>query len=881
MRKLLIVMVVGFSLPVLTAQIWASQRIALVIGNAAYEHAPGLANPLNDANDIGAALGRLGFKVTKLENADYDGMRRGLRAFTRASSTSEIALVFYAGHGIEVDKRNFLIPVDARLLSDREVEFETVSMDLVSRAVEGASGLGLVILDACRDNPFAAAMKRSGAKRSIGRGLARVEPSGETLVAYAAKGGSVAADGEGRNSPYSTALLAHVEEPGLEVGLMFRKVRDAVLKVTGGQQEPFVYGSLSSKGFYFSTAPVTVPGKSVSGGEVKGTAKSDEQLFWESVRGSRDPADVEAYLKQFPEGVFAALARNWLKRLSGPQVETKGAPEAMEVTLGLKRTERRRIQIALMASGFDPGGQDGLFGPRTRAAIGKWQASRGKAETGFLDAQAARELLEKGKTVLVHGKPAAMATLSKALSVAAKIREAKDRVSALVSIGEAHARVGEVREAKRIFTEALAAAEKVKDDWTRHSVISSMVRAQVDTGDFRGATVIAKKTKVEYQIYPLSYIAASQAKAGDIQGAEESISAALAVVERQKDRTSRNSSRRYLAKSQAEAGNFRGALAILKGVEGTKEWVDAISEIAEVQAEAGDIRGAAQAISDAVAMVGRIDGVGRVETLSLLANARVKVGDTHGAGELISKALTRSNEFERELNRIQKRYNELKARAEAHRQAGDVTASMRIELEFHQIFLETLGHTQYRLDVMLHHVAIAQAIADNPSAALVTAGRIENKYVIGSALAGIAEAQAKAGDFVGAKGTAQRIGKEDRRASASALAGIAEAQAKAGDFVGAKETAQRIGKEDRRASALAGIAEAQAKAGDFVGAKETAQRIGKEDRRASALAGIAVAQAKAGDFAGAAGTAQRIGKQDERAWALAKIAVAQAKVGMR
>ena len=137
MRKLTIVMVVGFSLQVLTTQVWASQRIALVIGNAAYEHAPGLANPLNDVNDIGAAFGRLGFKVTKLENADYDGMRRGLRAFTRATAGAEIALVFYAGHGIEVDKRNFLIPVDARLLSDREVEFETVSLDLVSRAVEG------------------------------------------------------------------------------------------------------------------------------------------------------------------------------------------------------------------------------------------------------------------------------------------------------------------------------------------------------------------------------------------------------------------------------------------------------------------------------------------------------------------------------------------------------------------------------------------------------------------------------------------------------------------------------------------------------------------------------------------------------------------------
>ena len=392
MRKLMFVIFVLFTFVILAAQVRANERVALVIGNAEYKHAPALANPLNDAGDIGAALGRLGFMVTRLDNADYDAMRRGLRAFTRAASTAEVALVFYAGHGIEVDKRNFLIPVDARLQSDREVEFETVSLDLVSRAVEGASGLGLVILDACRDNPFTAAMKRSGAKRSIGRGLARVEPSGETLVAYAAKGGSVAADGRGRNSPYTTALLAHVEEPGLEVGLMFRKVRDAVLQKTNGQQEPFVYGSLSSKGFYFSAPTKTVP----VAPRVVDTpvVKSDEQLFWESVKGSRDPADLKAYLKQYPGGAFAMLAHNRIKRLSQPKAQTRGATEAVEAAIGLKRSERRRIQIALGASGFDTGGRDGLFGPRTRAAIAKWQASLGKAKTGYLDTKGAMRLLE-------------------------------------------------------------------------------------------------------------------------------------------------------------------------------------------------------------------------------------------------------------------------------------------------------------------------------------------------------------------------------------------------------------------------------------------------------------------------------------------------------
>ena len=166
----------------------ASERVALVIGNSDYEHVSRLANPTNDASDIGAALGRLGFDVTRLENTSYQDMRRGLQDFKRTASGAEMAIVFYAGHGIEVDKDNFLIPVDARLQTDGDVEYETVSLDLVARTVEGAGKLGLVILDACRDNPFAMAMERVGSPRSIGRGLARVEPAGGMLVAYAATG---------------------------------------------------------------------------------------------------------------------------------------------------------------------------------------------------------------------------------------------------------------------------------------------------------------------------------------------------------------------------------------------------------------------------------------------------------------------------------------------------------------------------------------------------------------------------------------------------------------------------------------------------------------------------------------------------------------------
>ena len=163
--------------------------------------------------------------------------------------------------------RNFLIPTDARLATDNDVEFEAVPLDLVLHAVEGAKRLRLVLLDACRDNPFLANMAvASGRGRSIGRGLGRIEPPADTLVAYSAKDGQVAQDGTGANSPYTTALLQHIETPGLEIQFLFRKVRDGVLTATGNQQEPYVYGSLGGEPYFLSPpdgAPAVYPERRV------------------------------------------------------------------------------------------------------------------------------------------------------------------------------------------------------------------------------------------------------------------------------------------------------------------------------------------------------------------------------------------------------------------------------------------------------------------------------------------------------------------------------------------------------------------------------------------------------------------------------------------
>ena len=232
--------------PVAAVPTCAEGRIALLIGNGAYSTFGELPNPRNDAEDLGAAFGRLGFDVTTVLDAGRGGMHEVLQAFARRSVGADVAVVFYAGHGMEMDGVNYLVPVDARLERDTDVEYETVQLDQVLRATEGAA-LRVVILDACRNNPLAQRMRRTRATRSLSRGsfgdLDEHLLLDETLVAYAAAAGTTAADGTGRNSPYTAALLSYLEEP-LELSALFRRVRGRVLETTEGAQRPHEYQSL-------------------------------------------------------------------------------------------------------------------------------------------------------------------------------------------------------------------------------------------------------------------------------------------------------------------------------------------------------------------------------------------------------------------------------------------------------------------------------------------------------------------------------------------------------------------------------------------------------------------------------------------------------------
>ncbi|MET4389340.1 putative caspase-like protein [Bradyrhizobium sp. F1.4.3] len=237
----------------------ADKRVALLLSVSNYQNVARLANPDNDAAAISDVFRQMGFDVVELRrDLGVSEMRRAVRDFAAVATDSDVAVVYYAGHGIEVNGSNFLIPADARLQSDFDVEDETVPLDRILQAIGPARRLRLVILDACRDNPFAERMTRSVATRSMGRGLAKIEPmTADTLIAFAAKAGAVAGDGDGAHSPFATALLNHLATPGLDLRLTLGRVRDEVLKSTGRRQEPFVYGSLG--GDTVALVPPVVP----------------------------------------------------------------------------------------------------------------------------------------------------------------------------------------------------------------------------------------------------------------------------------------------------------------------------------------------------------------------------------------------------------------------------------------------------------------------------------------------------------------------------------------------------------------------------------------------------------------------------------------------
>lgn len=410
---------------------FAEKRVALVIGNSAYKNVNQLQNPANDAAAVVAMFKKAGFdSVDARLNLTIVDMRRALREFGNKTRDADVAVIYYAGHGIELDGTNYLIPVDATLETDTDVLDETFPLDRVLFTVEPAKKLRLVILDACRDNPFAKTMKRTVGSRGIGRGLAKVEPSSpNTMIAFAAKAGSTASDGDSKNSPFATALVDHLTQPGLDLRKAFGFVRDDVLKVTGNTQEPFIYGSLGGNDVALVPALAT---PAVAAAPVDQDMRRDYE-FADRV-GTKPVWD--AFIIKYPSGFYTELAKAQRDKLAAQATR-------VEATNKAKAAQEEQTRLAIEGA---------------KAAEQAKAADQARATE---KARVAAELAKKAEDAKV-----AEAERAKTAALAKAAEEAKAAEKARVA-AELARKVEEARlaEAARVKSPPLArAAEDTKAD---------------------------------------------------------------------------------------------------------------------------------------------------------------------------------------------------------------------------------------------------------------------------------------------------------------------------------------------------------------------------------------------------------------------------------
>ncbi|MCO5131797.1 MAG: caspase family protein [Xanthobacteraceae bacterium] len=377
---------------------FAGKRVALVIGNSAYQHVNRLGNPAHDSESVAATLKTAGFDVVDLrQNLKVAALRKALRDFSDKATDADIAVVYYAGHGMEIDGANYIIPVDATLEHDIDAYDEAISLDRILAVIEPAKQLRLVILDACRDNPFAKSMKRTVGARAIGRGLAKVEPANpNTMVAFAAKAGSTASDGDSRNSPYTAALVKYIATPGLDLRKAFGFVRDDVMKSTGNRQEPFVYGSLGGDDM------ALVPKQTVEApaADPQASVRKDYELALQL--GTR--AIWEAFLQQYPKGFYASLAQGQLARIAADEARvaaTAKAREAEDEKARLQAEGARKAEQAKAAAAVKAAEQARLEAEkalkREQAKAAAAEQARAKAEEAASKAKAAEDKAAQDK----------------------------------------------------------------------------------------------------------------------------------------------------------------------------------------------------------------------------------------------------------------------------------------------------------------------------------------------------------------------------------------------------------------------------------------------------------------------------------------------------
>src|ERR1700712_777832 len=375
----------------------ADRRVAFVVGNGAYKNVAQLPNPPVDAKAMAAVLRNVGFEVVEGTNLTRDKMTEKLLDFGKKAQGADVALFFYAGHGIAISGTNYLLPVDADIKSEMDVKLgAAINIDLTLDQTMGDAKVKLVFLDACRDNPFAAKIKSNSATRSVSvqSGLAEMKSGEGTLIAFATGPGQTALDGqEGTNSPFTRALLANIATPGVEIQQAMTKVRAQVNEETNKGQLPWGHTNLTGAVYLNPAAApaVTAAGAAAAPAAVASGGGSDVELeFWRSIKESNKPEELNAYLSNYPNGQFKSLALARIASLQdGPSTQTRNltagvdpavfseqSNQTTEDQIGLDKGQRRDVQRRLNGLGFDTK-VTGKFDESTRAVITRWQAARG------------------------------------------------------------------------------------------------------------------------------------------------------------------------------------------------------------------------------------------------------------------------------------------------------------------------------------------------------------------------------------------------------------------------------------------------------------------------------------------------------------------------
>jgi uncharacterized caspase-like protein len=380
----------------------ADKRVAFVVGNGAYKNVAALPNPAIDAKSMAKVLRNVGFDVVEGSNLTRDKMTERLLEFGKKAEGADVALFFYAGHGIAINGTNYLLPVDADLKSEMDVKLgAAINVDVTLEQTMGDAKVKLVFLDACRDNPFAAKIRSAKATRSVNvqTGLAEMKSGEGTLIAFATGPGQTALDGqEGTNSPFTRALMANIATPGVEIQQAMTKVRAQVNEETNKGQLPWGHTNLIGS-VYLNPAAAGATSEAPNTPAVATGPTSEVELeFWRSVKESNKPEELNAYLTNYPNGTFKSIALARIASLQdGPSTATRNLTTGMdpatfteessqttEDMIGLDKSQRRDVQRRLNGLGFDTK-VTGKFDDNTRAVITRWQAARGYPKSGYLN----------------------------------------------------------------------------------------------------------------------------------------------------------------------------------------------------------------------------------------------------------------------------------------------------------------------------------------------------------------------------------------------------------------------------------------------------------------------------------------------------------------